>query len=137
MLIILLGSLFSKRLKDAYAMREKHRLVFYKFSSTFPSQTVQKWEAMVLAWKGDKSQPNPYRETASGSPYCFIVSSLIVYILLATTLQDVRLELAREEAAEAARGSTSPHKVTLTTFLTTALELEEQQYVYAPDNLHT
>jgi hypothetical protein len=52
-----------------------------------------------------------------------------LHLCLATTLQDVRLELAKEEAAEAAKGCTSPHKVTLTTFLTTALDLEEQQYV--------
>lgn len=51
------------------------------------------------------------------------------YILhLATTLQDVRLDLAKEEAAEVARGRVSLHNVTLTTFLTTALDLEEQQY---------
>jgi len=30
--------------------------------------------------------------------------------------------------AEVARGLISPHKVTLTMFLTTALDLEEQQY---------
>ena len=54
-------------------------------------------------------------------------------LLLATTLQDVRLELAKEEAAEAARGRVSPHDITLTTFLTTALDLEEQQYAF--DNL--
>ena len=51
-------------------------------------------------------------------------------LLLATTLQDVRLELAREEAAEAARGRVSYHNITLTTFLTTALDLEEQQYAF-------
>jgi len=45
------------------------------------------------------------------------------------TLQDVRLNLAKEEAAEAARGLISPHEVTLSSFLTTAFDLEEQQYV--------
>ena len=37
----------------------------------------------------------------------------------------------------AARGCTLPHKITLTTFLTMALDLEEQQYVYASDNPHS
>ncbi|KAH9956388.1 hypothetical protein BGW80DRAFT_1439367 [Lactifluus volemus] len=82
-------SLFLKRLKEAYAMRDKHRLIFQQFSSTFSPQTVQKWEATVLAWKNDRSKPNPYMEPASWR--------------------------------------ISPHKVTLTMFLTMALDLEEQQ----------
>ncbi|KAI0245298.1 hypothetical protein BJV78DRAFT_1277455 [Lactifluus subvellereus] len=88
----------------------QHRLIFQQFSSTFPPQMVQKWEAMVSEWKNDRSKPNPYVELASSM-----------------TLQD-------EEAAEAARGHIFPHKVTLTTCLTMALDLEEQQY--ALDNLH-
>lgn len=46
---------------------------------------------------------------------------------LATTVQDVRLQLTQEDAAEALRGIVSPHKTTLTAFLTIGLELEEQQ----------
>ena len=44
---------------------------------------------------------------------------------LATTLQDVRLELAKEDAASSAA---SPHRITLATFLATGIDLEEQQY---------
>lgn len=47
----------------------------------------------------------------------------------ATTLQDVRLELAKDDAASSARGVVSLHDVTPTAFLTTGLDLEEQQYV--------
>lgn len=49
----------------------------------------------------------------------------------ATTLQDVRLELAKDDAASSAQGVVSPHKITLATFLMTGLDLEEQQYVPA------
>lgn len=45
------------------------------------------------------------------------------------TLQDVRLELAKEDSALAATGEISAHETSLTKFLTTGLELEEQQYV--------
>lgn len=48
---------------------------------------------------------------------------------LATTLQDVRLELAKDDAASSAQGVISPHRIMLTTFLMTGLNLEEQQYV--------
>ena len=64
LLIEVLGSLFLKRLKEAYAMQEKHTLLFEQFSSTFSLETVQKWEGLVLAWKNDKSKPNPYKEPA-------------------------------------------------------------------------
>lgn len=47
-LIELVGSLFLKHLRDAYVMRDKHRLIFHQFSLMFPQETVQKLEAKVL-----------------------------------------------------------------------------------------
>ena len=46
---------------------------------------------------------------------------------LGATLQDVRLKLAEEEAAEASRGSLPAHRVSMTAFLIAGLELEEEQ----------
>lgn len=111
-------------------MREKHRSIFEQFSSTFPPQTVQKWENMISEWKIDKSKPNPYKEPPSCT-HCYSPFSLLAYNVCcsATTLQDVRLELAKDDAASSAQGVISPHNITLTTFLTTGLDLEEQQYV--------
>lgn len=48
---------------------------------------------------------------------------------LATTLQDVRLELAKEETRLVALGEISVHTTSLTSFLVTGLDLEEYQYV--------
>lgn len=48
---------------------------------------------------------------------------------LATTLHDVRLELAKEDAVSLAKGTVFPHDITLTTFLVTGLQIEEQQCV--------
>lgn len=45
------------------------------------------------------------------------------------TLQDVRLELAREEAARASLGVLPRHKISMATFLMTGFELEDSQYV--------
>lgn len=42
-------------------------------------------------------------------------------------MADVRLELAREEAADTERGRDFPHEVTASRFLSQGLELEEQQ----------
>ena len=40
----------------------------------------------------------------------------------------MRLELAKEDSTSAALGEVATHEISLTTFLTTGLELEEQQY---------
>ena len=45
----------------------------------------------------------------------------------ATTERDIRLQLVREEEADAARGDLSPHQITPSIFLTTGLDLEEHQ----------
>lgn len=46
-----------------------------------------------------------------------------------TTLQDVRLELAKEDAAQVALGNLPRHKISLTAFLMIGFELEDSQYV--------
>ena len=50
-------------------------------------------------------------------------------VALATTLQDVRLELAKDDAVSLAQGVVFPHDITLTTLLITGLNLEGQQCV--------
>jgi hypothetical protein len=52
-----------------------------------------------------------------------------VNFLIGITLQDVRLELAREEAARAGLGTLPRHKISMATFLLTGFELEDSQYV--------
>jgi len=52
---------------------------------------------------------------------------LLSNIISATTLQDVRLQLAKEDAAEAALGVLPRHKVTLPALLMAGLELEDIQ----------
>ncbi|KDQ54200.1 hypothetical protein JAAARDRAFT_60933 [Jaapia argillacea MUCL 33604] len=90
----------------------KQRNNFEEFSATFSPETVVQWEKMVDMWNEDRSRLNPYQEPPSTA-----------------TLNDVRLELAREEAADAARGNLSTHNVSMSSFIVTGLELEEQQWV--------
>ena len=49
--------------------------------------------------------------------------------LASTTLQDVRLELAKEDSVLVAQGEMSPHITSLTSFLMVGLDIEEQQFV--------
>ena len=57
----------------------------------------------------------------------FVVAGSSQTCLTGTTMADVRLELTREEAADANRGDESAHEITASLFLTQGLELEEQQ----------
>jgi hypothetical protein len=49
--------------------------------------------------------------------------------ILETTLQDVRLQLAKEEAAQAALGELPQHSMSALAFLMTGFDLEDSQYV--------
>lgn len=43
-------------------MSAKQKDTFDKFSSTFPSETIEKWVRMVEHWEADRKAPNPYEE---------------------------------------------------------------------------
>lgn len=57
----------------------------------------------------------------------FIVRILVTDTTLATTLQDVRLELARKETRELASGHTPRHKVSMMGFFSMGFDIEDQQ----------
>jgi hypothetical protein len=48
-------------------------------------------------------------------------------LLIETTLQDVRLELSQEEAAQAALGNLPKHQISMSAFLLSGFELEDSQ----------
>ncbi|KAM6497786.1 hypothetical protein JOM56_005734 [Amanita muscaria] len=101
---------FLKRLREACDMRNKHSEIFKKFSETFSESMREKWEKMLADWNVDPSKPNPYEEPVAP-----------------TSLQDVRLELGKEDMAMAADGHGPSIKTTLGSFFMTGLDIEEQQ----------
>ncbi|KAJ2911924.1 hypothetical protein MD484_g8492, partial [Candolleomyces efflorescens] len=106
-----LRSLLPKKLREAADMKEQHHEAFVKLSATFSDDVKAKWTDMVSQWESDPSKcPNPYEDTRIDS-----------------TLQDVRLQLSREDAEEAAQGVISAHQTSTSSFLMTGIELEEQQ----------
>ncbi|KJA16799.1 hypothetical protein HYPSUDRAFT_71075 [Hypholoma sublateritium FD-334 SS-4] len=105
-------SLLGRKLKDAARMSRKQEDVFNQLSSTFSLEVIEKWEKMVQKWEDDPTAPNLYAEPRS-----------------TTTLQDVCLDLAKEDTLQAQGGQTSPTTVSLTGFFTTAFELEDRQYL--------
>ena len=85
---------------------------------------------MITAWEANPKAPNPYEEPESGKQSFIILRFLLSLIIItATTLQDVRLVVAREEVAQIALGKLPRHKISLSAFLITGFELEDSQYV--------
>ncbi|KAI0038918.1 hypothetical protein FA95DRAFT_1504888, partial [Auriscalpium vulgare] len=99
-----------KSLKVAVEALRKQRIAFAEACDSIPQETQEEWSAMMRAYEDDKTAPNPYEEP-----------------VVAMSMVDVRLELAEEEAREAALGQVSPHETTASMFLTVGFELEEQQ----------
>ena len=42
-------------------MSAKQTDIFTQLSSTFPPETVEKWEGTLTAWNDDSKMPNPYQ----------------------------------------------------------------------------
>ena len=130
-MLVLLGTLFLKRFKNAMKMADIQTEIFTQLMATFTPDTTKKWEEMVVEWNvNPKNAPNPYREPCSGNYLVYSCSFFKILISIAgTTLQDVRLVLAKEEAAQAALGQIHQHKTSLSSFLMTDFELEDRQCV--------
>jgi hypothetical protein len=61
-------------------MTEKQTDIFNQLSATFTSDTITRWEAMVVEWNNDpKNSPNPYREPASGN---YLALDVLFYLLI-------------------------------------------------------
>jgi hypothetical protein len=107
-------------------MRKKHAEAFEQFSSTIREETRTRWAKMVEMWILDRTKPNPYEEPVGRK---FLLPYVLNYtkIVTETTLQEIRHELAKEDAKEVAQGIQPLHQTSLTSFLTKAFDLEEQQ----------
>lgn len=91
-------------------MSKVHRDAFEKFDGTFPQAITEKWANQVAAWDADNTRPNPYVEPNQG-----------------TSLAALKLKLAKEEAEEGARGVFRSQDKSIYSFISTALDLEEEQ----------
>jgi hypothetical protein len=84
-----------------------------------------------MAWEADSSLPNPFDSKVSGTSLTYH-PPVCINIVLAPTQNDVRLELAREEAANAQAASADTFlpvhgSVSPSVWVTIGLDLEEQQ----------
>ncbi|THH18836.1 hypothetical protein EUX98_g8889 [Antrodiella citrinella] len=109
--ILNFGFLMTKSFVDAYEMKIKHASRFEEFNATFPTQTVNKWKRHLLRWKANPNiKPDPFEELETQ-----------------TTLKEIQLKLAKEDADDTARGAVVQHEVSPSVFLHLGLEIEDQQ----------
>lgn len=111
-------------------MKKDHGAAFDDHNKTFDDDTIAKWTKMVEDWDTDLTKPNPYEEpqVCEYNKYSGRMTSFL-YNPKALNLAEVRLELSKEEAEDAARGVEQGHETTPSKFLIQGLELEDQQYV--------
>ncbi len=115
-------------------MAAKQKLAHEELTSTFPPESIMKWEEEISSWnENPDSVPDPYEEPRTSmslqSRLIFVSTRLTYIILIAATVGSTRLAIAEEEAKEIAAGTLPLHDVSPGVFIQLALELEEHQYV--------
>ena len=110
-------------------MQKTHDLAFEDHNKTFNDATITKWMKMVEDWEADPQKPNPYEEPEACGSYLYNISITTLMSSVALNVAKVWLELAKEEAADAAQGIECGHDLTPSKFLIQGLELEEHQCV--------
>ncbi|KAJ7820776.1 hypothetical protein B0H14DRAFT_2599756 [Mycena olivaceomarginata] len=111
-----LGGLLKKRLLRAIPERNLQRDSLATFTEN-QAEHVARWKVMVEEF--EKDQENPLDARTKPNPYELPKSGL--------SENDVRLELAHEEAAEQERGVLPINNVSPSAFILAGLDLEEQQ----------
>ncbi|TFK74082.1 hypothetical protein BDN72DRAFT_914121 [Pluteus cervinus] len=113
------------KVKDAVPERAEHVSCFVELCDSIADSSpdlIQTWTAMVQAWEADRTKLNPFVSTRE-----------------VLSIHKVRLELAEEDQQHLAKGTEDKEdkqvhqEVTLSEFLSQAIELEDVQSVLATD----
>ncbi|KAF9030912.1 hypothetical protein BJ165DRAFT_1411288 [Panaeolus papilionaceus] len=107
--IVSLRTHLIRRLKEAIKQSKRQEEIYEQLTSTFDERVIDTWSDMMDKWNNDHSAPNPYEEPQCG-----------------TSLQDVRLALAKEDAIAAEKGNGSSAKQPLGAFFWTAFDIEDR-----------
>lgn len=121
----------AQKLTEAVPTRDKHVKAFEDFSTSFSTEKLAEWGAMVEAWQEEPGvTADPYAEPVSSTltpcPRCM---GLVTNppLVTAESTADVRAALAREEAQASVGGAPMMHEMTASAFLHHGMELEDQQ----------
>ncbi|KAJ7511254.1 hypothetical protein B0H11DRAFT_2215093 [Mycena galericulata] len=100
-----------RKLVVALAERATQVASFKEINKTIKADVRAEWQKQIDAFVVDHSQPNPYVLSTQDGP----------------SEADIRLELRKEEAKEAAGGAAPLHGTSATAFLAAGLQLEDSQ----------
>jgi hypothetical protein len=91
---------------------------------------VPAWKEMVEEFEKDPEKKNPYEMKVRGMWRALSAAAgRLMDECAGLTEMEVRLQFATEEAEEAKKGVPALHEVTLSSFITVGLELEDEQCV--------
>ncbi|TRM56354.1 hypothetical protein BD626DRAFT_414152 [Schizophyllum amplum] len=110
---ISLGRLTRRRLIDGFAELAIQTAELDEFRKG-QAEHADRWEAAVIAFESDRSQPNPFEPPNGGMCLLFLEA-------------DVALELATEDEIRAREGLHCPHEMTPSAFVLALLDIENQQ----------
>ncbi|TCD59923.1 hypothetical protein EIP91_011184 [Steccherinum ochraceum] len=108
------GPSLSKNLRIALRKAAKHVVNYAQYTASFDPEDIAAWELDIARWKKDPtSKPDPFEEPETH-----------------TTMNQIRQELADEDAADLRAGVIVEHEISPAAFLQNGLELEEQQRTF-------
>ncbi|KAJ7429660.1 hypothetical protein B0H11DRAFT_2265147 [Mycena galericulata] len=105
------GYALEQKLIIAMAERARQVAAFTEVNATVEKEVRDAWKKQISEWQADPSKPNPYVLNRSDTP----------------TEAQVRLELKKEEEAEARAGRAPLHGTSATAFITAGIQLEDAQ----------
>ncbi|KAJ7266199.1 hypothetical protein C8J57DRAFT_1229595 [Mycena rebaudengoi] len=106
------GDALKRKLVVAIAEQERQIEAFKACSRTVKHDVLKLWQADIDVWLADKRKPNPYALPQADCP----------------TEAETRLDLKKEETAEAAEGSAAIQGTSAVAFLVAGLQLEDAQW---------
>ncbi|KAJ7143232.1 hypothetical protein C8R46DRAFT_1046246 [Mycena filopes] len=122
------GSTLAAKLIVALGEHEKQVAAFTAVSETVEKELQTKWSNEIKAWLADETQPNPYVFDKSDEVGLSYERRPTNGVDSDTPSEaQVRLELKREEEAEAQAGGTLIHGTSATAFLTAGMQIEDAQ----------
>jgi len=129
----------ARKLSEAKLENAKHEEAFQTYSANIKAEyphLLEKWQQMVHNWERDQSQPNPYIVVSEGRVVLITITTSTGSddVPSVVTQAKVKLDLLKMEKAWPTSPHSTPHAsvTSVTTLLSTILQLEDQQYIFLP-----
>jgi hypothetical protein len=119
-----------QKLKAAIPEHNEHVIALQDFENSLDErpETLTEWRSEIIAWERDNTKPNPFQSRVKSEVTCSISLRPFSDTFTALSQKDVHLALAEQEAREPP--SISHQDVSPSAWVTTGIELEDQQFVF-------